>query len=287
MGTTEFAAGQSGYRTATFGRIACGINGSRADAETVRQAALLSGSEGRLEIVCVLESMGFGPTEQATIAPARADAAIEHARDVAREAGTAARTCIVHGRSPWESLARMASDSDLLVVGSRGGSRAGGIVLGSVTTEAVHRARLPVLVARPSPGAPFPARILLASDGLPPSRAAAALAVTIARVHGSEVTLLTADDGNQTAAQRHELAQQTAELRLATGREPATVTTRGPAKTAIVEHAVRESPALVIVGSGGKHGVGALGSVSEHVTHHVASSVLVAREKPGEPGDRR
>ena len=286
MGTTEFAAGQSGYRTATFGRIVCGVNGSRADAETVRQAALLSGSEGRLEIVCVLESRGFGPTEQATIAPARADTAIEHAREVAHEAGAAARTCIVHGRSPWESLAHMAIDSDLLVVGSHGGSRAGGIVLGSVTTEAVHRARLPVLVARPSPGAPFPARILLASDGLPPSRAAAALAVTIARVHGSEITLLTADDGHQSAAQHHELAEQVADIKLATGREPASITTRGPAKTAIVEHALRERPSLVIVGSGGKHGLGALGSVSEHVTHHVASSVLVAHE-PVEEGDHR
>lgn len=276
MGTTELAAAERHYRTATFGHIVCGINASRADAETVRQAALLSGSEGRLDIVCVLEIRGYGPTEQATIAPARAETAIEHARDNAKELGVVARTCIVHAPSPWEALAHMAGDADLLVLGSRGGSRAGGIVLGSVATEAVHRAQLPILVARPSPGAPFPERILLASDGSPGSRVAAELAVTIARVHGSEITLLTAGE-DETAVRRHELAEQAASVRIATGRDPVVVNTPQPARTAIVQHAVRERPSLVIVGSSGRLGIRALGSVSEHLAHHVPSSVLVAR----------
>jgi nucleotide-binding universal stress UspA family protein len=276
MGTTETQAPDNDHRTATFGDIVCGVNGSRADAETVRQAALLSGPEGRLDIVCVLDTKGYGPTEQANIARVRAQTAIEHARDTARELGVVPRTSILHGSSPWESLADAADGADLLVLGSRGGSRAGGIMLGSVATEAVHRAELPVLVARPTPGAPFPEQILLASDGSACSRVASEMAVTIALAHGSEITLFTADEGD-TAARRDELAEQIAIAKFATGREPVAVTSPQPPRTAIVEYAVREQPSLVIVGSHGKTGIRALGSVSEHVTHHVPSSVLVAR----------
>ena len=269
MGTTELATEQGGYRTATFGRVVCGINGSRADAETVRQAALLSGSEGRLELACVVDARGYGATGQASIAPTRAETAMEHARDAAREMGVEPRTVIVHGRSAWESLAEISATADLLVLGSHGGSRAGGIVLGSVATEAVHRAELPVLVARPAKGAaPFPAQILLASDGSPGSHAAAELAMTIGRVHGSEITLLTAH-GDETADRRHELAEQAANVRLATGRDALVVAVPEPPRSGIVEHVAREHPSLVIIGSSGRHGLRALGSVSEHVMHHV------------------
>jgi nucleotide-binding universal stress UspA family protein len=276
MSTTQAATRERNHRTATFGRIVCGVNASRADAEAVRQAALLSGPEGSLELVCVLTIQGYGPTEQATIAPARAETAMEHALDIAKELGIKPRTRIEHAKSPWHTLAEASAGADLLVLGSRGGSRAGGVMLGSVATEATHRAETPVLVARPAPGTPFPERILLASDGLEPSRAAAELALRIARVHGSEITLFTAGDGG-TAEQRHELAEQATTIATTTGREPIVVSSGAPARTAIVAHATAEKPSLVVLGSSGKLGVKALGSVSEHVMHHVPSSVLVAR----------
>lgn len=161
MGTTELAA-ERDRRGATFQHVVCGVNASRADAETVRQAALLSGPGGKLEVFCVIDATGYGPTEQATIAAPRAEKAVEQARHNAADLGIPAQTCIVHGSSVWNSLAHAATGADLLVVGSRGGSRAGGIMLGSVATEAVHRAEMPVLVARRLPGVEFPKRILLA-----------------------------------------------------------------------------------------------------------------------------
>lgn len=275
MGTAELPASERQNRTAAFAHIVCGVNGSRADAETVRQAALLCGPEGRLDIFCVLDEHGYGPTEQATIAPSRGEAAIDKARRSAKELGVVARTCIVHGASAWESLSQLSSGADLLVLGSRGGSRAGGIMLGSVATEAVHRAHVPVLVARPTPGAPFPEQILLASDGSPCSRVAAELAVAIARIHESEITILTAGDESQ--AQRHELAEEAATIKFLTGRDPVVVTRTEPARAVIEEYARSERPSLVVVGSGGKLGIRALGSVSEHVAHNVRASVLVAR----------
>lgn len=275
MGTTELQATEGNQRAAAFGHIVCGIDASRADAETVRQAALLSGTGGKLDVFCVVDATGYGATEQATIAAPRAEKAIEQARHNAAEVGVEAHTCIIHGRSAWDSLAHAAEGADLLVVGSPSGSRAGGIMLGSVATEACHRAELPVLVARQTPGVEFPARILLASDGGPDSRHAAEMAASIAQAHGSEITLLTA--GQTAAEQREELAGHAAAITFLTGREPVVVAAKLPAREAIESHARDERPSLVVVGSTGKLGLKALGSVSEHVAHNVPSSVLIAR----------
>jgi nucleotide-binding universal stress UspA family protein len=276
--TTEVEVSERRYRAATFGRIVCGINASRADAEALAQAAALSGSDGTLELVCVVDSRGYGATEQANIHPARAETALDNACKQAKELGVTAGRRIEHGSAPWQSLAERAAGSDLIVLGTRGGSRASGVMLGSIATEAVHRAELPVLVARPSPGAPFPTDILLASDGSPESHRAAELAATIARVHGSRVTILTAGQ-DEPAIRRHEIAEQAVQLAQVTGHEPAMVSDRAPARDAIVEYARRERPSLVVIGSGGKLGLKALRSVSEHVTHHVPCSVLVARAR--------
>jgi hypothetical protein len=37
----------------SLSRVLCGIDGSDTDADAVRQAAVLAGPEGQLEIVCV------------------------------------------------------------------------------------------------------------------------------------------------------------------------------------------------------------------------------------------
>lgn len=285
MGTTEVDESGRRYRTATFGRIVCGVNASRTDAETVAQAVALSGSEGALELVCVVDSRGYGPNEQANISPARAETALGHVRKQAKELGVLPRTHIEHSTAAWKALAACAAGSDLLVLGTHGGSRKGGVMLGSVATEAVHRAELPVLVARPSPGQPFPSDIVLATDGSPDSHRAAELAATIARVHGSRVTIFTAEH-DEPPDRRHEIAQQASQIALATGNEPVMVTDRGPARTAIVEYALREKPSLVVVGSSGKLGLKAVRSVSEHITHHVPCSVLVARA-PHQEAERK
>jgi nucleotide-binding universal stress UspA family protein len=161
------------------------------------------------------------------------------------------------------------------VVGSHGFSQPQGILIGSVTTGLLHRARTPVLVARAAPGArPFPREILVASDGSPASSEAVRLAAAIARRHRARVTHL--HTGSVDADRRRVLDEETALLTEATGAAPATLTEDAPAQKAIADEARERGCSLVLIGSRGLSGISSLGSVSEKVGHGAPCSVLVA-----------
>lgn len=258
-------------------RVICGIDASRADPTAVRGACALAGPRGHVALVCVAYHTGAGHNAQATITEARATAALERGMWQAREAGAAASVYLIRSPDASGALLRAAADGDLLVVGSHGGSRAGGIMLGGVATTALHRATVPVLVARPWPEDREPP-ILVASDGRSGSDDACALAAGVAVRTSAPVTLFTAGEDRDDEA-RHALARQTVELAEATGSEPTVVTGRGRPADAIVEAAAASGCSLIVVGSSGRTGVRALGSVSERVAHRARCSVLVARPK--------
>jgi nucleotide-binding universal stress UspA family protein len=259
-----------------FGRIVCGIDGSRSSPVAVEQAIALSGPSTALVFVCVRETRGAGATRQATISTDRADRALEEAVKVAREAGVDAAAEILSGHDPRSVLLEEASRSDLLVVASHGGSRAGGIALGSTASAAVHRARVAVLVARrPPEGVLFPERILVATDGSPDAERALELTARIGHSVGASVHLLSVDPAPHGDESR--IAVTALDLTAALGREPTVVRASGHADERILQAATSENVALVAVGSRGLGGVRALGSVSERVAHRAPCSVLVAR----------
>lgn len=275
MSTTTASASEPTSEAVQLTRVLCGVDASRADADAVRQAAVIAGSGGHLDLVCVTYSIGVGATAQATITPARAERALKRARSIASELGTPVSTRIVHDPDDWAGLAGAAADRDLLVIGSHGSSRAGGIAIGRTTTRALHESTLPVLIARRTE-TEFPRRILLASDGAPESRRAAVLAATIARAHSAGVMLVTVGQPED-SEHRRGLAEEAADLFRACGVEPTIVDWGGSPSTSLVEAAGELEASLLVLGSGGKHGVRALGSVSEQVAHHARCSVLVAR----------
>jgi nucleotide-binding universal stress UspA family protein len=134
-----------------------------------------------------------------------------------------------------------------------------------------------VLVARrPRSEAPFPGRLLVATDGSEGSAAATRLAGAIARRHGSSVMQLHVNG----ASSRHAMAVEAAELRRMTGAEPVPLTETGPAHERIVAAARSQRASLVVLGSRGLRGIRALGSVSERVVHEARCSVLIARPGP-------
>ena len=255
-------------------RVVCGIDASHADEAAVREACELAGATGHVALVCVISASGAGLTAQATIEPSRASEALERAMKQARTAGVPSSVYLLRSAHPSDAVVRAAADGDMLVVGTHGVSRAGGIALGRVATTALHRASVPVLVARPRPDEGRQS-ILFASDGSPASDRACKYAASIAARTGAAVTVFTA--GHDDSGMRHAISQQAVELREATGVEPTITTAVGKPAEAIVEAANAIGASLVVVGSHGRTGLRALGSVSEQVAHRAPCSVLVAR----------
>ena len=262
-----------------FQRVLCGVNGSRASFAAAAQAAVLAGPEAELELLAIAPVAGFGPTEMSELAPKRAQDALDRARALARDAGVTANTTLLHAADVTETLLEVAAGRDLVAVGARGSSRLAEIFLGGRATALVHRAVTPVLVARPlGREASFPGTILVASDASEGSARAVELAAQVAARHEARVVHLhVRADGSELPAEREALARETARIAELTRSKPVVLAETGHAADVICEVAARVEPGLLVVGSRGRAGVKALGSVSEAVAHRARCSVLVVR----------
>lgn len=259
-----------------FARVLCGIDGSPAADEAARQAAVLARG-GSVELVSVTWTTGAGPTRMTALSDTRARHALESATALAAEQQARVSADLVHSADAAGTLLRRAADHDLMVVGARIGSRAGGIMLGSLASRVVHTAKVPVLVARrPPEGSAFPDPILLATDGSGSSSRAATLAGRIARRLGSEVLMLRVGT-DASAEERRQVARQTTDIMDVIGREPVVIELDHHPHETIVEVARSERVSLIVLGSSGRRGVRALASTSERVAHEAPCSVLVAR----------
>ena len=259
-----------------FRRIVCGVDGSRGSQVVVEQSIALSNPSTKLTFVYVRDKRGMGATRRATIGAERADAALREGVTAARERGVDAAAEILAGSDPGRILLEQASRCDLLVVASHGGSRAAGIALGSTASAAVHRARVPVLVARrPPENTAFPHRILVAVDGSSDAERAVTLTARIGQWYRSDIYVLSVEPAPHGDPRRIvvDALSLTADLR----RKPTILRAAGHADEEILKAVASQSVSLVAVGSRGLTGVRALGSVSERVAHRAACSVLVAR----------
>jgi nucleotide-binding universal stress UspA family protein len=260
----------------TFASIVCGVDGSRPSQEAARQAALLTDPGAVLAYVAVSWETGVGATAQATLTHEHAREYLRAARDAARELGVVAELVDEHAHDACRRLLEFSDKQDLLVVGIHGRSRVGGILIGSVATAALHRAHIPVLVARrPPEGIEFPARIVVASDGTPMSDAAIELTARIAARHGTQVGIIGARDGE--APFQPGLAEHAAQIRAVTGTEPVMLEAPGTPQHAVAAAARDFDASLVVTGSRGLSGVASLRSVSERIAHEAPCSVLVVR----------
>jgi nucleotide-binding universal stress UspA family protein len=276
MNSVPAATGARAELPPPFGRIVCGVDGSRSGHAAVEQAIALSDSRTTLVFTCVREERGAGLTHQATITAERANAAVEQAVRAAREAGVSAASEVLLGDDPRAVLLDAASRSDLLVVASHGESRRAGIALGSTASVALHRAHVPVLIARPTPnGVHFPERILAATDGSDAARRAVELSARIAKQHDAGVAVISVDPAQH--GDPHQVGVHEVDLAAALGFEPVILRRSGHPDARIVDAAAAQRAALVVLGSRGLSGLHALGSVSERVAHRAHCSVLVAR----------
>lgn len=235
-----------------LGSIVCGVDGSAEAAEAVHQAALLAHDDARFELVGVIHA---GLVESvASVMPART---VEPERRLRRQAWAALDDASrdVRGHIEVTTTLRtgpaaalleaeaMRLEADTIAVGSHGQGRLAGRLLGGVATRIVRDALCTVLIARSAPIATFPRAIIVGVDE-------------------SEASL-------RALAVGRELSRRTGALL-----DPVRVLDSSPA-TALVERATAED--LLVVGSGGKHRLPTLGSVSEAVAHRAAGSVLIVR----------
>ena len=260
-----------------FGRILCGVNAGRPAAEAVREALAFAAGGAALHFIAIADQIGVGPTRTALLSPHRADVALAEACQVAKDAGISATSERVDDPDATGRLLEEARSHDLLVVGCPLRSRAPGMLVGEAAGLALHRADVPVLLARAAAGAtPFPARVLVATDATPAGRTPVEVGARVAQRHGAPLTLLHVA-GRRSPEERRELARQAAAAQEVTGSDPVVLAEPGHTVARILEVADSHDGTLVVMGSAGRRGLDALGSVSERVGAHARGSVLVLR----------
>lgn len=249
-----------------FARIACGVDGSAAGLEAVKQARRLAPDGAEITLVSVSEShlavrTGASAPEWVEQLNAKAQAALDDALEIVGDA----KTVLLHGRAA-DTFVRAVGDSDatLAALGSREISRALGMLIGSVATRVLHEAPCSVLIARAAEET-WPRSIVVGIDGSSESLAAAAAAHDVAVRLDSTVQLLVARGGAPTDIAPEALRTCGYELAFS-DQKPV---------PALLEAAERAD--LLVVGSRGVTGLRALGSVSERVAHHAPCSLLMVR----------
>jgi len=243
-----------------FERIVCGVDGSEASLEAVRQADVVLADGGRLVLVAAVDLTDAIHFQIAPTALRAARRALEKADELDRQAHEAlerARAEVVHATDvatvavaggPARCLVETAASEGarLVAVGSHGLGRVEEAVLGSVATHLLHRAPCSVHIARaPADGPWSPRTIVVGVDGSPAAEAALAAAQSLAERFGGTV-------------------------------QPLSIEQRRPAP-ALVDAAADAD--LLVVGRRGTHLARLLGSVSGRVAHAAPCSVLVVRDE--------
>lgn len=260
---------------AVFREIACGVDGSRGSDLAVHQALALSGHDGRIHFLAVHYTEGVGLNEMSILGEQRAAEALEQAESLAKSRCVRASCGLVSAPSASAALRSEAAGYDLLVIGSHGGSRAGGIVLGGVVTQIAHRFERPLLIARRvvDHGC-FPETVLFATDGSPGSWPPARTAARLAALRDAEVHVVHVPDGGGGEAER-QVHGQLLLITGATGRPVSLRNEPGAVPERICQAARACQSSLVVMGRRGVGGLKALGSVSEQVAHRAPCSVLL------------
>ncbi len=137
--------------------IVVGIDGSHNSSHALewamREAALRKAELTVLTVNSVPASYWTGqpvalPGDQDRVSEARklAEAAVAKVADELGETKPAAVTVTAISGFPAKTLIDASADSDLLVVGTRGGGGFGSLALGSISSQVVHHAHCPVVV---------------------------------------------------------------------------------------------------------------------------------------------
>lgn len=131
--------------------IVVGYDGSDAAKRALQRAADLAKEGDRIVVVASAEEhTKSGPAKGGHSDPSefqRRRGELEEAKKFVSERGLDAELVEAHG-DPGTAIVAAATDTDLIIVGSRGLNPVQRILLGSVSSKVVHRAPCDVLVVR-------------------------------------------------------------------------------------------------------------------------------------------
>ena len=241
-----------------FGRILCVTLFTAAGAEAVRQAAILAGPGGTIELVSVAPERPPGmPRPQAE----QIEALVMGTR-VSRELGVGCVTHIVEAFDEPGGVLERCAGHDLVVVPA------------SATGLAVFsRAPIAVLVTRaPSVSSTFPESVLVAVDGTAEAHAAAQIGAAIASGSGALVTLVASPEHD--AAHQHALQDDVRAVEQVTGTRPLVLDEHRSPVPSILTAAAEMEASLIVIGRRPGH---AMTRVSTQVAGSAGCSVLVVR----------
>jgi len=132
-------------------KIVVGYDGSEHGKRALERAVAMGGDENQILVVAAAESHArTGITQGAHLDPSEIEQRrgdLEEARSFLSERGVDAETIEGQG-DPGAVIVNAAEDADLVIVGSRGLNSIQRILLGSVSSKVVHRAKCDVLVVR-------------------------------------------------------------------------------------------------------------------------------------------
>ncbi len=214
---------------------------------------------------------------------------IRNAEELFREAGIAVDARLVTFEDPAEYILEVVKDEgyDLVVIGNRAEHQAERYSLGSISEKVARHAESPVLIVKRKPK-PKLGKILVAIDGSKHSDKAIEYAVQLTKKYGAKLALLHVEEDKLIRIGGPQVVDCVGTIGECILKDAQTKTKGvafekflelgNPAET-IIKMAKKGNIDLIIVGSRGLSSVRRflLGSVSDDISMHSRSSVLIVR----------
>jgi nucleotide-binding universal stress UspA family protein len=284
-----------------YDRILVATDGSEAAAAAGDVAVTLAEAFGAdLHAVFVEETERWPFTfdeEQAAELRREGEKAVSSVADRAAETGIEATTAVLGGDDPVHRTVLAYADEhdvDCLVLGTRGRSGVGRLLIGSVTEQLLRDSTLPVVTVHEETTVEWPfEEILVPIDGSAAAHAALSEAIELAKetdatlhlIHVVDTSLITGDvDGGLVLEALEEAGKQALDIASDRVAQSAVTTVEssvvsGPPSTAIYAYADERDIDAIVMGTHGRTGVERvlLGSVAEGVIRRSEVPVVTTK----------
>jgi nucleotide-binding universal stress UspA family protein len=265
--TSSSGANAAAEVDAVFDRVLVGIDSTDESLVAAAQAGVLRAPGGSLVLVAGVE--GYQAAQAGLLALHAEDALVTGTSaelERARELVDADDAVLASGSLVQRLCVECASrDATLIAVGVRPHRRLGALTFGGHDVEALHDVPCSVLIARPGWGPAHPDRIVVGVEATPTSRAAEAVARSLADRLGCEVVPTIG-------------LEEKVDLALLRAERDDALLHPGSLLDAVVHASTPRS--LVVVGRGRERGRRWRGRPAERVVYAARCSVLVVGHEP-------